>query len=48
VLARQVLYHWSHTSNPFCSGCFEHRVSLLAQAGLELHLPDLSLLHSLR
>jgi hypothetical protein len=27
ILAKQVLYHLSHTSSPFCSGYFEDGVS---------------------
>jgi hypothetical protein len=37
AFAKQVLYHLSHTSSPFCSGYFGDRVSqLFAWAGLEL------------
>jgi hypothetical protein len=35
ALRRQVLYHLSHTSNPFHSVYFGDRVSLFAQASLD-------------
>jgi hypothetical protein len=37
-LAKQVLYHLSHTSCPFCSGYF-------GDGGLENYLPGLALNH---
>jgi hypothetical protein len=30
ILAKQVLYHLSHLTSPFCAGYFEIRVSLYA------------------
>jgi hypothetical protein len=45
TLVRQALYHLSHSSKPFCSGSFEHSVSVFPQAGLDfnpmLHFPPL-------
>jgi hypothetical protein len=35
VLARQVFYHLSHASSPFCIGYFWDRVSLYVQASLD-------------
>jgi hypothetical protein len=35
LLAKQVLYHWNHTSTLFCCGYFGDRVSLFAWAGLD-------------
>jgi hypothetical protein len=34
MLARQVLYHVSHTSISFCSGYFRDKASLFVLAGL--------------
>jgi hypothetical protein len=42
MLARQVLYHLSHTPISLCSGYFGDRVSLFAQAALNLNPPILS------
>jgi hypothetical protein len=39
TLHGQVLYHLNHASSPFCSGYFGDRVSLFAQAGLDLDPP---------
>jgi hypothetical protein len=39
--ARQVLYHLSHSSSPFCSGYFGDRVLLFAQTGLDCDPPIL-------
>jgi hypothetical protein len=43
MLARQVLYHLSHTSNPFCSGEFGDWFSLFAQASLDQDFPFFTL-----
>jgi hypothetical protein len=41
VLASQVLYNLSHTSNPFCSGYFGDSGLDFAQAGLDRDPPIL-------
>jgi hypothetical protein len=44
VLAKQALYHFIHTSSPFCSGYFGHRVSWIICPGWSwtviLHISD--------
>jgi hypothetical protein len=47
VFTKQMLYCLSHASSPFCSGYFGNRVSLGAQAGLNLDLSTLSFLPQL-
>jgi hypothetical protein len=46
MLARQVLYHLTHDSSLFSSGCFGERVLLLAQAGLDHDPPIYASHHS--
>jgi hypothetical protein len=44
ALAKQSLYHLSHTSSTFCCGVLEmESCELIALVGLELNPPDLSL-----
>jgi hypothetical protein len=39
TLAKEVPYHFSQASSPFCSGYFSYTVSLLAQTSLDHNLP---------
>jgi hypothetical protein len=50
TLARQSLYHLSHTYSPFCSGYFGKGISLFAQISLDhsLHIPPCSAFFPLR
>jgi hypothetical protein len=42
MLARQALHHLNNASRPFCSDYFGNKVSLYAQASLNLNSPILS------
>jgi hypothetical protein len=48
TLARQVLFHLSHASSPFCFGCLGDGILLFAGAGLGGDLPvsHFTLVHS--
>jgi hypothetical protein len=46
TLAKQRPYHLSHTSSPFCSGCFEIGVCFLPRLALNGDFSDASLLRS--
>jgi hypothetical protein len=47
MLARQALYHLSHTSSPPFLYYFGYRVSLFAQADLDFNPPILGFLEAL-